>query len=202
MVENFLATAENNQKWLDLCAGPGGKAAYLYNWIKVNHPESKFIANEINPTRAELVKRVTNNNDVLVNDGTKPDNFLDKYDRILIDAPCTGLGALRRRPEARWRKSVVNLKELVALQRDLLSSAYSLLNPSGMIAYVTCSPHLAETKGQVIDFLGSHPDMKLVPMQSLMLENKSGVQEDGTMQLWTHKNQSDAMFMALFKKEV
>jgi len=202
VVENFLATAENNQKWLDLCAGPGGKAAYLYNWIKVNHPESKFIANEINPTRAELVKRVTNNNDVLVNDGTKPDNFLDKYDRILIDAPCTGLGALRRRPEARWRKSVVNLKELVTLQRNLLGSAYSLLNPNGMIAYVTCSPHLAETKGQVIDFLGSHPDMKLVPMQSLMLENKSGVQEDGTMQLWTHKNQSDAMFMALFKKEV
>ncbi len=82
---------------MDLCAGPGGKAAYLYNWIKVNHPESKFISNEINPTRAELVKRVTNNNDVLVNDGTKPDNFLDKYDRILIDAPCTGLGAFTKK---------------------------------------------------------------------------------------------------------
>ena len=95
-----------------------------------------------------------------------PDNFSLTFDRILVDAPCTGLGALRRRPEARWRRTIKDLKELVLLQRQLLSSAYALLNPGGVIAYVTCSPHLAETKGQVLDFLSTYPDMQLLPMQN------------------------------------
>jgi 16S rRNA (cytosine967-C5)-methyltransferase len=75
-----------------------------------------------------------------------------------------------------------------------------LLKPGGVIAYVTCSPHLAETKGQVLDFLSTHPDMQLLPMQSLPLAHKQGVLPDGTVQLWTHIDQSDAMFMALLKK--
>ena len=88
----------------------------------------------------------------------------------------------------------------MSLQRKLLTSAYQLLNPGGVIAYVTCSPHLAETKGQVIDFLGTYPDMGILPLSVLNLSNSAGVQKDGTMQLWTHRDQSDAMFMALFEK--
>ena len=89
---------------------------------------------------------------------------------------------------------------MVLLQRQLLSSAYELLKPGGVIAYVTCSPHLAETKGQVLDFLSTYPDMQLLPMQSLPLAHNRGVLPDGTVQLWTHRDQSDAMFMALLKK--
>jgi 16S rRNA (cytosine967-C5)-methyltransferase len=183
-----------------MCAGPGGKAAYLYYSIREIEDSPRFIANEPNQKRAELVKRVIGNNLVVTNDGTDPNNFTSKYDRILIDAPCTGLGALRRRPESRWRKTQSDLKELVSLQRNLLASSFELLRPGGIISYVTCSPHLAETKGQVIDFLGSFPQMSILPLTSLPLSNTAGIQEDGTMQLWTHKDQSDAMFMALFRK--
>ena len=200
VVENFLSTFRSKISWLDLCSGPGGKAAYLYFSLKQLDDSPVFLANEINSTRANLVKRVIGNDLVIISDGTVPGNFKTKFDRILIDAPCTGLGALRRRPEARWRKSLDDLKELVSLQRKLLSSAYQLLNPGGVIAYVTCSPHLAETKGQVIDFLGTYPDMSILPLSALKLSNSAGVQKDGTMQLWTHRNQSDAMFMALFEK--
>jgi 16S rRNA (cytosine967-C5)-methyltransferase len=147
-----------------------------------------------------LVKRVVNNQQVVSFDATDAKNFSQRFDRILVDAPCTGLGALRRRPEARWRRTIKDLKELVLLQRQLLSSAYTLLNPGGVIAYVTCSPHLAETKGQVLDFLSTYPDMQLLPMQSLPLAHNRGVLPDGTVQLWTHLDQSDAMFMALLKK--
>jgi 16S rRNA (cytosine967-C5)-methyltransferase len=202
VVEDFLATAKPNLKWLDMCAGPGGKAAYIYHYLLENFPASIFVANEINKVRAELVKRVVSNNHVIINDGTNASAFLERFDRILIDAPCTGLGALRRRPEARWRKSPQDLKELVSLQRKLLRSAYELLNPGGIIAYVTCSPHLSETKGQVLDFLGSYNDMKLLPLNSMPLKNPSGLQDDGTMQLWTHRNNSDSMFMAFFQREV
>ena len=200
VVENFLASFKPGLSWLDMCAGPGGKAAYLYNSLLSMDKSATFLANEPTSHRAELVKRVVNNQQVVSFDATIANNFNQKFDRILIDAPCTGLGALRRRPEARWRKSLQDLKELVLLQKQLLASAYQLLSPYGVIAYVTCSPHLAETKGQVIDFLSAHSDMKILPMGKLELAHKEGVLSDGTVQLWTHHNQSDAMFMAMFEK--
>ena len=200
VVENFLASFKPGLSWLDMCAGPGGKAAYLFNSLLSMDKSATFLANEPTSHRAELVKRVVNNQQVVSFDATVASNFNQKFDRILIDAPCTGLGALRRRPEARWRKSLHDLKELVLLQKQLLASAYQLLSPNGVIAYVTCSPHLAETKGQVIDFLSAHSDMKILPMGKLELAHKEGVLSDGTVQLWTHHNQSDAMFMAMFEK--
>ena len=199
VVENFLATFEPGLSWFDMCAGPGGKAAYLYNSLSDKDPSSKFLANEPVPHRAELVKRVVNNNQVVSFDATISENFDQKFDRILVDAPCTGLGALRRRPEARWRKSLADLKELIPLQRNLMNSAYELLAPNGIIAYVTCSPLLPETKGQVIDFLSEHPDMKIHSMDQNGF-HKEGLQNDGSVQLWTHRDGSDSMFMVLLRK--
>ena len=200
VVENFLTTAAGGQSWLDMCAGPGGKAAYLFHSLSQSEPTANLLANEPVPHRAELVKRVVNNQQVVSFDATDPSNFSSTFDRILVDAPCTGLGALRRRPEARWRKSLNDLKELVNLQRNLLNSAYELLKPNGVIAYVTCSPHIAETKGQVLDFLARHKDMSVLPLNTLPIAHKQGLLADGTMQLWTHQDQSDGMFMVLFKK--
>ena len=199
VVENFLATFEPGLSWFDMCAGPGGKAAYLYNSLSDKDASAKFLANEPMPHRAELVKRVVNNNQVVSFDATISENFGQKFDRILVDAPCTGLGALRRRPEARWRKSLADLKELIPLQRNLMKSAYELLAPNGIIAYVTCSPLLAETKGQVIDFLSEHPDMKIHSMDQNGF-HKEGMQNDGSVQLWTHRDGSDSMFMVLLRK--
>ena len=199
VVENFLATFEPGLSWFDMCAGPGGKAAYLYNSLSDKDASAKFLANEPVPHRAELVKRVVNNNQVVSFDATISENFDQKFDRILVDAPCTGLGALRRRPEARWRKSLADLKELIPLQRNLMKSAYELLAPNGIIAYVTCSPLLAETKGQVIDFLSEHPDMKIHSMDQNGF-HKEGLQNDGSVQLWTHRDGSDSMFMVLLRK--
>lgn len=199
VVENFLATFEPGLFWFDMCAGPGGKAAYLYNSLSDKDPSAKFLANEPVPHRAELVKRVVNNNQVVSFDATISENFNQKFDRILVDAPCTGLGALRRRPEARWRKSLADLKELIPLQRNLMKSAYELLAPNGIIAYVTCSPLLAETKGQVIDFLSEHADMKIYSMDQNGF-HKEGLQNDGSVQLWTHRDGSDSMFMVLLRK--
>lgn len=200
VVENFLTTFSAGLSWLDLCAGPGGKAAYLFHSLAVKDGSAEFLANEPISHRAELVKRVVNNQQVVSFDGTDAANFSKNFDRILVDAPCTGLGALRRRPESRWRKSLKDLKELVILQRKLLASSYQLLKPNGVIAYVTCSPHLAETKGQMIDFLSAHKDMQILPIGDLPMSHLEGSQNDGSLQLWTHRHHSDAMFMVLFKK--
>lgn len=200
VVEDFLATWKPGLKWLDMCAGPGGKAAYLYYSLKSIEDNVYFLANEPVPHRAELVKRVIGNEIVVSFDGTKSDNFDGKFDRILVDAPCTGLGALRRRPEARWRKKPSDLKELVSIQHQLLESAYKLLLPFGIIAYVTCSPHISETKAQVANFLADHDDMQLLNIAFLDGANQDGINADGTVQLWTHLNQSDCMFIAFLQK--
>ena len=200
VVENFLATWKPNLGWLDMCAGPGGKAAYLFHSLNEREASADFLANEPIPHRAELVKRVVNNQQVVSFDGRESKNFGRSFDRILVDAPCSGLGALRRRPEARWRRTLKDLKELVVIQRELLASARQLLNPGGMIAYVTCSPHLSETKAQIMNFLVDFPDMKLVNIGNFSGSNSTGVLPDGTVQLWSHRDDSDSMFMAILQK--
>ncbi len=202
VTEIFYATNAlgDSQSWLDLCAGPGGKAALLYNLLLNDGRESDFLANEPTEHRAELVARVIPRDHIAQLDGRDNKSFGRKFNRILIDAPCTGLGALRRRPEARWRKSLQDLKELVPLQRSLIDSAYEMLEPGGVIGYATCSPHLAETTAQVLDAQHRHQDLQVLDISTISPRGATGVKLDGTLQLWTHLNGSDAMFLALLRK--
>ena len=122
----------------------------------------------------------------------------------MIDAPCSGLGALRRRPESRWRKTQSDLKNLISLQRDLLDSGVKLLNPGGVIAYVTCSPHRSETIAQVADFLYRHKDFELLsltPFIPTSAESMNFLQENGTIQMWSDIHGTDSMFMAAFTRK-
>jgi 16S rRNA (cytosine967-C5)-methyltransferase len=127
----------------------------------------------------------------------------EKYDRILIDAPCTGLGALRRRPEARWRRTPQDLKELVKIQKELLKAGIELLQPDGLLAYVTCSPHILETKAQVLEILHRNKELELVNLAAFLPESVPShvLTPDGTLQLWTHRDDADSMFMALFRRK-
>ncbi len=201
IAEIFFATKDaTSQSWLDLCAGPGGKAALLNNLLEVENSGSNFTANEPSEHRAELVARVVPREKITIHDGRNFQSFGSNYDRILIDAPCSGLGALRRRPEARWRRSINDLKELLPLQRDLIDSAYQMLNPGGIIGFATCSPLLAETKGQVLDAMYRHKDLMLLDISKFSPAGATGVNPDGSLQLWTHEDGTDSMFMALLQK--
>ena len=207
--EIFLNTASGhteNLHWLDLCAGPGGKASFLYNDLRVNRPKDSFTANEPTPHRAELISHVIPRDNVIIHRGEELVTLPNRYDRILIDAPCTGLGALRRRPEARWRRSLSDLKSLVEIQRKLFDAGIELLNPGGILAFVTCSPHLAETKSQVFDALYRHKKLNKIELVDIeqyfpeRLPDHHMLTSEKTMQLWTDIDGSDSMFMALFRK--
>lgn len=189
VVENLMSCGNDEDfRWLDLCAGPGGKAAYLSALIK-----GTLIANEPSKERAALVSQVLSRGQVTSFDGRAIPEELGKFDRILIDAPCTGLGALRRRPEVRWRRTASDLRALVELQSELLDSAASKLKTGGVIGYATCSPHLAETKLQIRDFLKRNSNFARIPVES-----KGDL--DGDMQLWTHRDGTDSMFLSLLQK--
>ena len=201
VAEIFFATKKVSPlKWLDLCAGPGGKAALLHNLLLTEKPNDSFLANEPTSHRADLVARVVPKNKVISLDGRDFQSFGEKFDRILIDAPCSGLGALRRRPESRWRRSLNDLKELLPLQRDLIDSAYEMLNPGGIIGFATCSPLLAETKSQILDAKYRHKDLEILDIAQFSPSGSTGVNPDGSLQLWTHLDGSDSMFMALLQK--
>ena len=141
-----------------------------------------------------------------VRDGRDYGNGKSKYSRILLDAPCTGLGALRRRPEARWRKSPNDIAGLSKLQRELFLASFEALLPGGVLAYVTCSPHLSETTALV-----SWAEAKLKGESELLSANVILNQVNPelrldesfkTAQLWPHISGTDAMFIALFRKTV
>jgi 16S rRNA (cytosine967-C5)-methyltransferase len=192
VVEKFLQTYQPGLRWLDLCAGPGGKAAYLSSYINLH--EGELIANEISSERAKLVGQVLEKSKVINEDGRNLPNEIGYFDRILIDAPCTGIGALRRRPEVRWRRTLQDLKNLTVLQAELLDSAALRLKSGGILAYVTCSSHQAETKFQIRSFLKRHVEFSRVPIED------SRADADGDLQLWPHRDNCDAMFLSMLQK--
>ncbi|GAA2578818.1 transcription antitermination factor NusB [Actinomadura fulvescens] len=189
-------------RWADLCAGPGGKAGLL-SAVAAGR-DARLLAADVQPHRAGLVQRsVTGGTGVIVADGTAPAWRPGSFDRVLLDVPCTGLGALRRRPEARWRRGPGSVAELGPLQRGLLASALESVRPGGVVAYVTCSPHLAETRVVVDDVLRGRADVERLDTPSVLREvspGLDGIGEGPYAQLWPHRHGTDAMFLALLRR--
>lgn len=184
-------------RWLDLCAGPGGKAALLGALAEIDGAQVDAV--EPTPHRAELVRKTTASLPVTVHVVDGRDSGLDSgFDRVLVDAPCTGLGALRRRPEARWRRSPKDVAALVTLQKELLASAISLVRPGGVVVYSTCSPHLSETTAVVADAVRRHGVEQLDTRE--LLPDVPLIGDGPSVQLWPHRHGTDAMFMAALRK--
>ena len=209
-----------DRRWLDLCAGPGGKAALLAGLAAQRG--AHLVAVEPAAHRADLVARTTGASEgsrvrgggagdaegaggaggavtVVRADGTAGPWRPGTFDRVLADVPCTGLGALRRRPEARWRRRPEDVLALGPLQRALLTAALDATRPGGLVAYVTCSPHPSETRGVVGDVLATRRDVERVDARSFL----PGVADLGPgpdVQLWPHRHGTDAMYLALLRR--
>ena len=203
--------------WLDLCAGPGGKAALLAGLAQERG--ARVTANEVHPHRARLIERTTRLYDsieVVSGDGRTFGGGrsawpLGSFDRVVVDAPCSGMGSMRRRPESRWNRAERDLDDLTALQAQLLDRAVELTRRGGVLTYVTCSPHAAETHDQVRRLLNGGevelldavaladdctPAPLEVPPSAGRLEGVAG----RTLQLWDHRFGTDLMFVACLRK--
>ena len=194
----FARVTADAQTTLDLCAGPGGKAALLSHICDVSGRD--FVANEISEPRAKLVKNVIGKFGVITGDGREIASHGRTFDAILADVPCTGLGALRRRPEVRWRRTLKDLAPLLQLQMELSNAAISVLNDGGFFGYATCSPHYAETSGQVRQILKLHPELTLVDIHQYLPTGMIGAEREGALSLWGHRHHTDSMYLAIFKK--
>ncbi|MCW2935895.1 MAG: Fmu (Sun) domain protein [Actinomycetia bacterium] len=207
--------------WLDMCAGPGGKARMLAGLAGL--AGARLIAAEVHPHRARLVALAldaagapgtsgapagpgagpaTSRPAVIVADGRHAPWRDASFDRVLVDVPCTGLGALRRRPEARWRKSPADLPGLRELQRALLRSALAAVRPGGVVGYVTCSPLLAETSDIVRDVMGEAGDAEILDAPALLpdVPDLRAAADPRFAQFWPHRHGTDAIFVALLRR--
>lgn len=199
--------AQGTGVWLDMCAGPGGKASVLAGLAA--REGAHVLAADVGRNRAKLARRALDgevrdgNAVVIAADGTEPAWKSGGFDRVLVDAPCTGLGALRRRPEARWRRGPQDVAELGRVQRRLLASALDAVRPGGVVAYVTCSPHLAETRVVVEDLLRTRPDVDVVDAPAVLtaaLDTPPELDPGPYLWFWPHRHGTDAMFCALLRR--
>jgi 16S rRNA (cytosine967-C5)-methyltransferase len=217
-----------DELWLDLCAGPGGKARLLSGLAAARG--AHLVASDIRPHRArrvaEALRRAqqaepaqpgtggtrtqAHTNAVVAADGRQVPWPSGTFDRVLADVPCSGLGSLRRRPEARWRKTPEDVKELAVLQRELLEAAIDSVRPGGVVAYVTCTPHLAETREVVAAVADRRDDVTVLDAPSVLSEvpdlrcpeprHSSDSRYRRFAQFWPHRHGTDAIFLALLRR--
>jgi 16S rRNA (cytosine967-C5)-methyltransferase len=201
-----IGLSGQDQLWLDLCAGPGGKARLLSGLATARG--ARLIASDIRPHRAqrvlEALRRAGREGAVIAADGRHLPWPSGTFDRVLADVPCSGLGSLRRRPEARWRKTPADVEELAGLQRELLNAAIDSVRPGGAVAYVTCSPHLAETRDVVTAVAGSRPDVTILDAPAVLPEVPALRSPEPAnprfAQFWPHRHGTDAIFLALLRR--
>lgn len=205
-----VGVSGEDKLWLDLCAGPGGKARLLSGLAAARG--ARLVASDVRPRRArriaEALRRAGDEDGaVLAANGRQVPWRPGTFDRVLADVPCSGLGSLRRRPEARWRKTPADVAGLAGLQRELLHAALSSARPGGVVAYVTCSPHLAETRDVVTAVARSRDDVTILDAPAVLpevpaLRVPEGPEPGGARfaQFWPHRHGTDAIFLALLRR--
>jgi len=191
-----LAGAESPPgDWLDPCAGPGGKTALLSGLRGAD--DGLMVASEIHEHRARMVTLA----DVLmVADATQPAWPAGHFAKVMADVPCTGLGALRRRPDARWRRQQGDARDLHETQVRLLLGCIDSTMPGGLVAYVTCSPHRLETVDVVRDAMAQRCVEPVAAPELLPgVAHCESPTDARFVQLWPHRHGTDAMFLALLR---
>jgi 16S rRNA (cytosine967-C5)-methyltransferase len=194
---------DRDRLWLDLCAGPGGKARLLAGLAAERG--ARLVASDVRPHRAgrvlDALRRAGLDPAVIAADGRHVPWRPGTFDRVLADVPCSNLGSLRRRPEARWRKTPDDVPELATVQRGLLDAAIESVRPGGVVAYVTCSPHLAETRDVVTAVAGLRGDVTILDAPAILADVPGLRASDPRFaQFWPHRHGTDAIFLALLRR--
>jgi 16S rRNA (cytosine967-C5)-methyltransferase len=182
---------------LDLAAGPGGKAGHLAAL------GAGVLAVELHAGRARMVRDTASRLGlerllVVVGDGTRPPVAAGGVDAALVDAPCSNLGTLRRRPEARWRHGPEELERLAALQLQLLEAAVAAVRAGGHVLYSVCTWTRAETDGVMDALLARHPELEPAPLAGPGAADPAAAPV--RLQLWPHRHGSDGIFLARVRK--
>src|SRR5471030_1485646 len=189
----------------DFCAGAGGKTLALGAMMRSS---GRLYAFDISEKRLAGLKPrlarsgLSNVYPVLIDSehDAKIKRLAGKIDRVLVDAPCSGLGTLRRNPDLKWRQSPESVAEQTPKQLSILTSAARLVKVGGRLVYATCSMLEAENEGGVNQFLATHPVFRLVPAREVLAEQRIDLDTGDYLQLWPHKHGTDGFFAAVLER--
>lgn len=194
-----LLDVKEGMRVLDLCAAPGGKAAFIADVLKNT---GEIIALDRFESRLKILEKnlarlkVTNVKTFAVDALEYEDDEL--FDRVLIDAPCSGLGTLTKKPDLKWKKDLGDIRKIVNMQYELLKKGASLLKTGGILVYSTCTIEPEENKEIIFKFLSEHPGFKLIDAKSLVSDNL--VDNDGCVQTFPHVHGVDGSFASRIQK--
>lgn len=186
---------------IDACAAPGGKTTHIAESmgntgrvIAVDKTASRLKKLQQNLTRLQL-----NAIEIVTGDSCGLSELTGTADRVLLDAPCSGLGTLHRRADARWQKTPAQIHELAKLQAQLLANTATWVKPGGVLVYATCTVHPLENAGVITPFLKTHPDWQIeLPPDDSPLSELGGA--DGSIEVWPHRQQMDGFFMVKLRR--
>ncbi|AVX20320.1 NusB antitermination factor [Carboxydocella sporoproducens DSM 16521] len=182
-------------KVLDTCAAPGGKTTHL---AQLMSDQGEIVACDIHPHKLKLIEDnclrlgIKSIHTVLQDATALPSAWHNRFDRVLVDAPCSGLGVIRRRPEIRWQKAAADLKSLPELQKRILQAAAACVAPGGILVYSTCTINRQENQEVARWFGENFPEFQLLPWEGAPA---------GEIQLLPHRENSDGFFLARWRKE-
>jgi 16S rRNA (cytosine967-C5)-methyltransferase len=200
-----LVAPRRGEMVVDFCAGAGGKTLALGALMRSS---GRLYAFDVSAARLAKLKprlarsglsnvhpqRLAGENDPRVK------RLAGKIDRVLVDAPCTGLGTLRRNPDLKWRQTPDDVAELAAKQRVILESAARLLKPGGRLVYATCSILEEENRHVVEPFLERHPQFALLPAGEALAKEHIPLEADRYLELWPHRHGTDGFFAAVLER--
>lgn len=197
-----LVGAAPGERVLDACAAPGGKASALAERVG---ERGRVVALDRHARRLDLLRRDARrlglqNLDVHCRDAAQPLLDLGVFDRALVDAPCSGLGTLRRNPDARWRVQPRDPERLARAQGALLRAAAAVVGPGGALVYSTCTLLPEENEEVVESFLADTPEFRLAPPEALPDDVRGVLGSDGTLRCLPHRHDTDGFFAARLER--
>ncbi|MBI5020869.1 MAG: 16S rRNA (cytosine(967)-C(5))-methyltransferase RsmB [Ignavibacteriales bacterium] len=195
----LLLDPHPGERVIDMCAAPGGKTTFIAETMK---NEGEILAVDKYDTKLNMLKMSCErlgiqNVQLLVADSTTIDTQL--ADRILVDAPCSGLGTLRKKPDIKWKREPEDIKRMVRQQYALLESAARMLKPGGVLVYSTCTTEPEENSELVKSFINAHPEFSIESASDFV--NKSVVSAEGFIETMPHRHQIDGSFAARLRKK-
>lgn len=196
----YLLNPQPGETIIDACAAPGGKTTHIAELMgdngkifAIDKAASRLKKLEQNAQRLEL-KSI----DISIGDSRNFSDFINQVDRVLLDVPCSGLGTLHRRADARWRQTLENIQELSKLQSELLETAAQWVKPNGILVYATCTIHPLENEQVIEAFLANNYEWKIeFPSVDFMISPTA----EGWIKVWPHREQMDGFFIVKLRKE-